>query len=125
MISQARQDVPVEACGILAGRGGRVEKFYKMTNADQSSTHYSMLPEEQFEIIKDIRRGGLEMLGIYHSHPATPARASVEDVRLALTQDVKYVILSLQDANQPVIKAFAIKNEKVTEIPVRITEEHK
>ena len=123
MVSQARRAVPIEACGILAGRAGRVEKYYEMTNADKSATHFTMLPEEQFEVIKGIRATGLEMLAICHSHPATPARASAEDVRLALTQDVVYVVLSLQDADCPALKGFIIEDGSVTEMPVRIVNE--
>ena len=33
ILEQARAEAPIEACGILAGSGGRVEKLYKMTNA--------------------------------------------------------------------------------------------
>ncbi len=69
MIQQAKAEAPIEACGILAGRDGQVERLYKMTNADQSSDHFMMEPEEQFKVVKDIRAAGLEMLAIYHSHP--------------------------------------------------------
>ena len=88
MLKQAKDQAPIEACGILAGRDGQVEKLYKMTNVDQSNTHFMMAPEEQFKVVKDIRSAGLEMLAIYHSHPETPARLSAEDIRLALTPGV-------------------------------------
>ena len=88
VVTQAKAEAPIEACGILAGSGGRVEKPYKMTNADRRSDHFMMEPKEQFEVIKDIREGGLKMLAIYHSHPETPARPSAEDIRLALIPDV-------------------------------------
>jgi proteasome lid subunit RPN8/RPN11 len=68
VVAQAKAEVPIEACGILAGSGGRVEKLYKMTNADRRSDHFMMEPKEQFKMIKDIREAGLEMLAIYHSH---------------------------------------------------------
>ncbi|MHC4726627.1 MAG: M67 family metallopeptidase, partial [Planctomycetota bacterium] len=74
MLAQAKALAPIEDCGILAGSNGKVEKFYKMTNTDNSSTHYMMEPKEQFATVKDIRSAGLEMLAIYHSHPETPAR---------------------------------------------------
>jgi proteasome lid subunit RPN8/RPN11 len=122
MIAQARAEAPVEACGILAGTGARVEKLYTMTNADGSSDHFMMLPEEQFAVVKKMRSAGLEMLAIYHSHPQTPARPSQEDIRLALTPDVIHVILSLQDAARPVVKGFRIDNGRVTQVEIRATE---
>ena len=121
MLQQAKIEAPIEACGILAGRDEQVEKLYKMTNADQSSDHFMLTPEEQFKVVKDIRAAGLQMLAIYHSHPESPARPSAEDIRLAITPNVIYIIISLQDANIPVAKGFLIDNGNITEVPVNVT----
>jgi proteasome lid subunit RPN8/RPN11 len=123
MVEQAEAEAPIEACGILAGTGDRVEKLYPMRNSDQSSDHFMMTPEEQFAVVKDIRSASLKMLAIYHSHPATPARPSEEDIRLALTPDVIYVIVSLQDAQTPVVKGFLIEECNVSAVNVEIVEE--
>ena len=124
MLEQAREEAPIEACGILAGDNGRVEKFYKMRNSEQRRDHFMMSPEEQFAVVKDIRSVSLEMLAIYHSHPETPARPSDEDVRFAVTPGVIYVILSLMD-NNPVVKGFRIENGSINELPVTIVEDIK
>ena len=120
MLAQARAEVPVEACGILAGTDGTVQRLYKMTNVDQSNTHCMMDPSEQFEVARDIRAKDLKMLAIYHSHPATPARLSDEDIRLALTPNVIYLIVSLQNADNPAVKGFLIEDDNVTEVPVKV-----
>lgn len=120
MLAQARAEAPVEACGILAGTDGTVQRLYKMTNVDQSNTHCMMDPSEQFEVARDIRAKDLKMLAIYHSHPATPARLSAEDIRLALTPDVIYLIVSLQNADNPAVKGFLIEDGNMTEVPVKV-----
>ncbi len=122
MLEQAKAEAPIEACGILAGKHGQVEQFYKMANTDRSSDHFMMAPEEQFSVAKDIRAAGLEMLAIYHSHPETPARPSQEDVKLALTPDVIYVILSLQNKSVPDIKGYFIDDSEIAEVTVKIAE---
>lgn len=122
MVAQAKALAPIEDCGILAGSSGKVEKLYQMTNTDSSSTHYMMDPKEQFAAVKDIRSAGLEMLAIYHSHPETPARPSAVDIRLALTPNVIYVIVSLQNNNGSAVKGFRIAETNVTEVPIRILE---
>jgi proteasome lid subunit RPN8/RPN11 len=122
MVVQAKVMAPIEVCGILAGRGGIVEKLYKMSNTDNSSTHFMMQPREQFATVKDIRSAGLEMLAIYHSHPETPARPSAEDIRLALTPNVVYVIVSLLNINGSAVKGFSIAGTNVTEVPIKILE---
>lgn len=120
IVEQGIKDAPVEACGILAGKNGVVQKIYLMTNADNSNEHFTMLPEEQFKVVKDIRNNGLEMLAIYHTHPETPARPSKEDIRLALTPDVIYVIASLID-KQPDIKGFYIEDGTVENVKLYIS----
>jgi len=122
IVAQAREAAPIEACGILAGKDGVAEKLYKMTNVEQSSEHFMMEPQEQFTVVKDIRAAGLRMLAIYHSHPASPARPSAEDIRMSLTPDVTYVIVSLQNHQIPVIKGFNIKDGMVNEVAVEIFE---
>ena len=47
-----------------------------------------------------------------HSHPESPSRPSEEDKRLAYDPTVNYLILSLMDMDQPVLKAFDIDKEK-------------
>ena len=123
MLKQAEAEAPIEACGILAGSDSKVKKLYKMTNADSNSDHFMMEPAEQFKVVKDIRSADLKMLAVYHSHPATPARPSQEDIRLSLTPDVIYVIVSLQYPSWPDVKGFFIKNGNATEVPVKIIEQ--
>ncbi len=109
IIAHAQEGFPLEVCGILGGREGIVSAIYRMTNTDQSNEHFMMEPKEQFAVVKELRAKGLEMLAIYHSHPETPARPSAEDIRLALTPNVSYAIVSLVDREKPVLKSFRIE----------------
>jgi proteasome lid subunit RPN8/RPN11 len=120
LLDQARKQAPIEACGILGGRGDRVEVFHPMTNTDHSADHFLMEPAEQFKVVKSLRAAGQRVLAIHHSHPASPSRPSAEDIRLALTPDVLYTILSLQGPANPVLRAFAICEGVVTEHPLAI-----
>jgi proteasome lid subunit RPN8/RPN11 len=110
LITHAREGFPLEVCGILGGVGDLVSAIYRMTNTDASNEHFMMDPKEKFAVIKDLRAKGIAMLAIYHSHPETPARPSQEDIRLALTPDVSYIIISLADSQQAVVKSFKISN---------------
>jgi proteasome lid subunit RPN8/RPN11 len=108
MITHAHEGFPLEVCGILGGTGNTVTANYRMTNTDASNEHFMMDPKEQFAVVKDLRAKGLTMLAVYHSHPETPARPSEEDIKLALTPDVSYLIISLADASVADIKSFKI-----------------
>jgi proteasome lid subunit RPN8/RPN11 len=59
-----------------------------------------------------MRANGLTPLGNWHSHPESPARPSEEDKRLAYDPTVNYLILSLMNADEPVLKAFDINKER-------------
>lgn len=124
ILSHSTEAVPNEACGLLGGtiEGGvkTVEKIYRLTNIDQSPEHFSMDPKEQFAAIKDMRSFGWVALGNFHSHPATPSRPSAEDIRLAYDPEASYLILSLKDANNPVLKAFRVTNGKAEEEEIKI-----
>lgn len=108
--------LPDEACGLIAGKkeGGikTVEKVYLLTNIDASNEHFSMDPKEQLAAVKDARANGLELLGNFHSHPESPSRPSEEDKRLAYDSTSEYLILSLIEKDNPVLRAFGIDKEK-------------
>lgn len=118
LIKHGLREFPNEACGILAGKNGIVEKIYEMTNTDKSPESYVMDPREQITAQKEIRALGLEMIGIYHSHTASPARPSARDIKEAFYPDVFYAIISLADKNNPQIRAFKISDGKVSEAEV-------
>ena len=120
IIAHAREGFPLEVCGILGGRDGLVSAIFRMTNTDASNEHFMMDPKEQFAVVKELRAQGIEMLAIYHSHPESPARPSEEDIRLALTPDVSYVIVSLMVPETPVLKSFRIEQGTVAPEPVEV-----
>ncbi len=111
MISHAKEVYPEEACGILSGDNDRVSYLFKMTNVEHSPVSYLMDSKEQLNVMKEIRRRGLRMLGIYHSHTASDAYPSAKDRELAFYEDVAYVIIGLA-GEIPVVRAFSIKEQK-------------
>ena len=112
MVDWAKEHLPEESCGLLGGtKDGdvrTVKKVYYLTNIDHTNEHFSMDPKEQLKAIKDMRANGLTPLGNWHSHPETPARPSQEDIRLAYDSTASYLILSLMDAEHPVLHVFTI-----------------
>ena len=129
IISHAKEAHPKEACGILAGEGSasplegsalplRVEKVYRVKNIDDSETTYLMDSREQFRILKEMEREGLRMVGIYHSHPASPPYPSPRDIALAFYPDTAYIIIG--PGEEPEVNAFRIEEGAVKRIELRI-----
>ena len=108
--------LPNESCGLLAGVKVddeiTIKKVYLLTNIDASREHFSMDPKEQLASLKDARANGYKIVGNFHSHPESPSRPSEEDKRLAFDPSIEYLILSLMEADNPVLRAFGIDKEK-------------
>lgn len=115
MIAYAEKQAPIEACGLLGGRIEEdvkiVKKVFYLTNTDHSPEHFSLDPQEQFAVVRELRAEGWVLLGNWHSHPASPSRPSEEDKRLAFDPRASYLILSLA-AEKPVLHSFRIDSEK-------------
>ncbi|MBA4685778.1 MAG: M67 family metallopeptidase [Candidatus Galacturonibacter soehngenii] len=120
MLKHCIEELPNEACGLIAGtiQGDTktVKKVYLLTNLDASKDHFSMDPKEQLAAMKDARANDLVLLGNFHSHPESPSRPSEEDKRLAYDSSSEYLILSLMDRANPVLKAFHIDKDKAVSI---------
>jgi len=71
---------PLEACGLLAGKNGRVELTLGIYNAERSPVRFRMEPRAQWRALQRIEAAGLELVGIYHSHPNGPDRPSPTDI---------------------------------------------
>ncbi|MCC6627154.1 MAG: M67 family metallopeptidase [Chloroflexi bacterium] len=128
IIEHARALHPRECCGLLAGRNGQVLRRYPITNMDQTNVFYLMEPREQYQALREIDDTGWDLIGIYHSHPASeayPSRTDIthacyEDTTEAIYPDTWYVICSLADWAAPVIRAFLIRDAMVSESDVII-----
>lgn len=119
LIGHAHEGLPEEVCGYLVGTDRDVVKQYRLTNTDHSPEHFSFDPSEQFKVVREARKEGLVVLANYHSHPQSPARPSIEDIRLAYDPEISYVIVSLAYAIAEV-KSFIIRNGTVEKEEIQI-----
>lgn len=115
ILAQAREEAPLECCGLLLGRGRVVERVFRGTNTDRSPVTYNMDPQELFRAHREMETLGLDLVAIYHSHPRTRAFPSSTDVAKATYPDSVYLIISLQDGPVPDVRAFRIQDGRVTE----------
>ena len=124
IVRYAKENLPEEACGLIAGiedeEGNcEIKKVYFLENTDHSNEHFTLSPKDQMTAIKDMRENSLKPLGNWHSHPESPSRPSIEDVKLAYDKNARYLILSLM-AENPVLNAFHIENGEWEKEDLRI-----
>ncbi|HSL31083.1 MAG TPA: M67 family metallopeptidase [Anaerolineales bacterium] len=120
MMQYVRRHAPLEACGLLAGRADGVEKVIFVRNRAQSPTRFVMDPHEQIKAFRWIESNGLELLGIFHSHPAGPADASPTDIAEA-AYEVVHIIWS-QASGHWQARGFWIESGHASEVSLQITE---
>jgi len=92
---------PHETCGVLVGSprpggGARVERVVacRNLNTERARDRYDLDPDDYLQAEIAARRDGLEIVGIWHSHPDHPARPSETD-RAAAWEGWSYLILSV------------------------------
>jgi proteasome lid subunit RPN8/RPN11 len=122
MIRHARAFVPQECCGLIAGQEGRAVKRYELRNDDPSVLRYTANAQDQLAAMREMWDHDWDLLAIYHSHTHTQAYPSATDVRLAFYPDAYYVIVSLQEPDRPVVRAFRIVDGTIAEHELRVTE---
>ncbi len=112
-----------ECCGLLAGQGGVITNMLPADNvASDPTKNYEIPSDELFRMMREIRADGLELMGIYHSHPNGENEPSPRDIELAYYPDTAYVIISPQpDAARPV-RAFSIRDGRATELDIEIVQ---
>lgn len=112
MLAQARAELPNECCGLLAGRVdagvGHAVQRYPLVNAAASPREYVSDPASMLAAFKDWRRRGLELLAVYHSHPAAPPVPSRTDLeRNVYGPEVIDLIIGLEGP-EPVVRGWRL-----------------
>jgi len=110
--------LPLEACGLLAGKNDRVEMTLGIYNAERSPVRFRMEPRAQWRAFQRIEAAGLDLVGIYHSHPNGPEAPSPTDIAEAL-YPVAQVIWYRVDGKWRA-RGFQIQGGKATEITLEI-----
>jgi len=121
MVAHAREDLPNECCGMVAGSDGEATRVYPARNAEASPFRYAIHPQDQIRIMGEIEGRGEEIAAIYHSHTNTPADPSQTDINLAENwPDPVYLICSLADPDDPTVRGFAIRDGNVNEVELDV-----
>jgi proteasome lid subunit RPN8/RPN11 len=120
MRTQVQTHVPLEACGLLAGKNNRVEKVLLIKNLSKSRIKFRMDPKEQLEAFNWIDSNGLDLVGIFHSHPAGPETVSATDIEEAVYAATQ-IIWSRTKGNW-IARGFWIENKLVSEVRLEVTD---
>ena len=101
MVAHAESTFPNECCGVMVGQNRRrredrhpavaLENAYKGEQEDR----YEMRPEDLLAADKSARAQGLDLIGIFHSHPDCDAYFSKTDLENSCPW-YSFVVLSMK-----------------------------
>jgi len=119
IIGHCLSGLPDEACGLIGGEPAKeqVVRWYPSVNVAASAKLYTIDPLTHLRADRDAADGGLEIMGVVHSHTHTDAFPSPTDVAQAPDPTWHYVLVSLRDS-EPVVRSYAIVDGQITEEPV-------
>ena len=112
---------PFEACGLLAGKQNSAESVLRVQNADQSPVQFRMDAQEQYNAFEWMEANGLDLVGIFHSHPSGPETVSPTDIAEA-AYNVVHVVWSRTKRIWNA-RGFWIEKGQVTEVTLQILAE--
>jgi proteasome lid subunit RPN8/RPN11 len=121
MLRHVSFNVPLEACGLLAGKNERVEKVILVRNQAQSPVRFVMDPYEQLQAFEWIESQALDLISIFHSHPAGPETVSATDITEA-AYEVVHLIWSRTHGKWKA-RGFWLENGQAIEIPLLVVDE--
>lgn len=100
LISLANNSLPLESCALLLGqtKGENCEEtvvrdLIRVNNEDSSPVSFSMKPDDLIKAYEFSESRNMEVVGIFHSHPAEPF-PSPTDKRFMKINPVVWLIYS-------------------------------
>ena len=121
IVAHAREEAPNECCGLVAGAGGAATEVFRARNEMASPLAYNVHPQDLLRITSEIEDRGEELAAIYHSHTKSAAEPSQTDINLAANwPDPVYLICSIADPEDPVIRGWHLRDGEVSEATLEV-----
>ena len=120
----AQQGYPHETCGLLLGvrRGDErvVSQVHRARNlnVERAQDRYELDPEDFLAADREARAAGLDIVGIWHSHPDHPARPSATD-RDGAWPEWSYIIVSVSREGVEEVRSWRLNRGDFEEEAIR------
>ena len=111
--------MPAEGVGFLVGHGSRAARFIPADNILDSRTAFEVAPQVLFELFRDLRTRGEDLVAICHSHPAGPSVPSASDVASNHYPESAMVIVSFEGP-EPEVRAFRSLEGQVVDLELHV-----
>jgi [CysO sulfur-carrier protein]-S-L-cysteine hydrolase len=114
----AKDALPNESCAFLLGVKDKVVKILPMRNIDESPVTFSIEPAELLKAYAHAESERMQVIAIFHSHPAKPSPSST-DIKFMEINPVVWVIYSTTEGQ---LKAFVYDDKDIVrEVAIKVT----
>jgi proteasome lid subunit RPN8/RPN11 len=124
---------PYEGCGLLLGRAtngaNRVTALYPVENRwdveEEKGERFQITPQDMLQAELAAMRQGLDIIGIYHSHPDHPPVASPRDLAWATWPGYSYLITEVRQAEPQGSRSWQLRADRsgFTEEEIEVTDQ--
>ena len=125
MLTHAHCSHPVEACGMVVSKRGDMtaSEVVPFRNQVASRVAFQFDPLEQLQVARRLEHQNKVCRVIYHSHTASQAYPSRQDIAYAADPALHYLIVSTWDQTQEPIRSFRLSNGTVTEETISVIDQ--
>jgi [CysO sulfur-carrier protein]-S-L-cysteine hydrolase len=122
LVTHAREALPYEAVGFLAGPTGRIATAIPLPNIAPRGA-FLVDPHAQYLAERRIQREGMQLLAIYHSHPTGGTQLSPLDIEFAKERACLHLVIALDPARpgHEVAAAYDLQASKARAVAIEIT----
>ena len=112
-----KQAYPNEGCGLLLGEIKNNRKFVKEVveaeniNKERAVDRFEIDANEYKKIDEHARKKGLDIIGVYHSHPDHPPRPSETDLKIAQPV-LSYFIVGIYQGSVIAVKSYKLSDDE-------------
>ncbi len=110
-----------KVCGLIGGRDGQPLHHYPVANAAADpATEFRLDSAQRDQAEQDLHANGEELLGVYHSHPATPPLPSASDLQACGDSAGLLFVISLNTKGVLEMRAFEPTAGGAAEVPLQV-----
>lgn len=99
---QARRALPLEASGLIVGKldsGDATVTAFHASDTENTKDSFEIDPALHIALQRDLRDSGIEIIGVYHSHPSGVATPSARDAQAAAYPGWVWLITAFEGEN--------------------------
>ncbi len=116
---QGEKGYPYEICGFMLGiidyedNIREVKEVYQVENQnkERANDRFEIAPKDYLKVEDYAEKNGIQIIGIYHTHPDHPDRPSQTDLMFA-QPDMSYIIMSVNNGKAENWRSWELDLEK-------------